>query len=569
MDGSAEMSWKIAQPDLNLVKDLARALNISGILATLLINRGVTDTEAARKFLNPRIEYLEDPFLMSDLEIAVNRILAAIYLQEKILIYGDYDVDGTTAVVILRKALEMLSARTSYYIPRRLVDGYGMKAAVIEQAAADGVKLIISVDTGIKAFDVVERASGLGLDCIITDHHLPAKGLPKALAVLNPKRPDCQYPDKNLCGVGVAFKLVQALFRTANKEKYLAPFLKIVAIGTIADVVPLIGENRIFTKFGLEGLQIPVNLGLKSLIEVSGLEGRLITSSDVGFRLAPRINAVGRMGGGEQAVELFASTDKQRTRVLATEMDRLNRERQQIEEQILKDIENRFDSDPTLSQQWVIVIDGEGWHRGVIGIAATRLTERFNRPTLVISKEDGIGYGSGRGIKGFHLLNALESCRELFDRFGGHAQAAGFQLPAKHVSELQRRLNMFAENVIKVEDLRPTLEIDAEIRLSDVDDEAYQQIERLSPFGPANPEPLFAARELSLIAEPRLLKEKHLRFRVEQDGKAMDAIGWNMAQYYQPIQESKGTVSLAFALSQNSFQTMKFLQLIVKDIEIH
>ena len=226
------------------------------------------------------------------------------------MIYGDYDVDGTTAVVILRKALEMLGAKTSYYIPRRLVDGYGMKAAVIEQAAADGVKLIISVDTGIKAFDVVERASGLGLDCIITDHHLPEKGLPKALAVLNPKRPDCQYPDKNLCGVGVAFKLVQALLRTANKEKYLAPFLKMVAIGTIADVVPLVGENRIFTKFGLEGLRIPVNFGLRSLIEVSGLEGRLITSSDVGFRLAPRINAVGRMGGSEQAVELFAPTSR-------------------------------------------------------------------------------------------------------------------------------------------------------------------------------------------------------------------------------------------------------------------
>ena len=250
-------------------------------------------------------------------------------------------------------------------------------------------------------------------------------------------------------------------------------------------------------------------------------------------------------------------------------MDRLNRERQQIEDQILKDIENRFDSDPTLSQQGVIVIDGEGWHRGVIGIAATKLTERFNRPTLVISKDDGIGYGSGRGTKGFHLLNALESCRELFDRFGGHAQAAGFQLPVKHVAELQRRLNIFAENVIKPEDLRPTLEIDAEIRVSDVDDEAYQQIERLAPFGPANREPVFLARELSIIAEPRLLKEKHLRFRVEQDGKAMDAIGWNMAQYYRPIQESKGTVSLAFTLSQNSFQTMKFLQLMVKDIEIH
>lgn len=563
------MLWKIAEPDLSLVKDLSRSLSISGILATLLLNRGIADVHSARRFLFPSIEYLENPLLMCDLEVATNRILRAIESQEKILIYGDYDVDGTTAVVILRKAFEMLGGNSCYYIPRRLVDGYGMKAAIVEQAAADGVKLIVSVDTGIRAFDVVEKASSLGLDCIITDHHLPEKGLPQALAVLNPKRSDCSYPDKNLCGVGVAFKLVQAIFQRTGRAKYLVPFLKIVAIGTIADVVPLIGENRIFAKIGLEGLQIPVNFGLKSLIEVSGLVGRVITSADVGFRLAPRINAVGRMGGGEEAVELFASTNEERTRALAAELDRLNRERQQIEDQIFKDIVEKLTAKPPLGGDWVIVIDGDAWHRGVIGIAAAKVTEKFNRPALVISKEQGIGYGSGRAPKGFHLLNALESCGDLFDRFGGHAQAVGFQLPVHHVDTLRRSINDYAQKVIGEADLKPTLEIDAEFRLSDIDDDVFQQLERLAPFGPGNPQPLFVARELSLIAEPRILKGRHLKFRVEQDGKAMDAIGWNLAHFHQSVLKSKEKISLAFELSRSSYQSMNYLQLIVKDIKIH
>jgi single-stranded-DNA-specific exonuclease len=556
----------MAEPNGDLVKELARALNISGMLAILLVNRGLVEIESARKFLYPRLEYLEDPFLMSDLETAVRRIMIAIEARQRILIYGDYDVDGTTAVVILRKALDMLGARTTYHIPRRLVDGYGMKSAVIQQAAEEGVKLIISVDTGIKAFEVVKTASQLGLDCIITDHHLPENDLPDALAVLNPKRLDCHYPDKNLSGVGVAFKLVQALFMKTNKEKFLLSFLKIVAIGTIADVVPLIGENRIFAKLGLAGLQLPANQGLKSLIEISGLEGKEITSTDVGFRIAPRINAVGRMGGSAQAVELLASNDIQQARMLAAELDRLNKDRQQIEDLILREVNFRLEAEPVLSSQRVIVVDGDGWHRGIIGIAATKLTEKFNRPTLVLSKEDGVAYGSGRSARGFHLLNALEACRDLLHRFGGHPQAAGFQLAAQDVPELRRRVNNFAETAMKEADLETSLEIDGELRLSDLEQDSFEDIQKLSPFGQANPQPIFVARELALIAEPRILKGKHLKFRVEQDGKALDAIGWNMAQHQARIQESAGRVSLAFSLSQNSFQAMKSMQLVVKDI---
>jgi single-stranded-DNA-specific exonuclease len=462
----------------------------------------------------------------------------------------------------------MMGARTGYHIPRRFVDGYGMKAEVVEQAARDGVKLIISVDTGIKAFDVVEIANSLGLDCIITDHHLPESELPRALAILNPKRPDCPYPDKNLCGVGVAFKLVQALLKQSDKQRYLHSFLKIVAIGTIADVVPLVGENRVFVKIGLEGLQVPSNFGLKSLIEICGLDSRAITSSDIGFRLAPRINAVGRMGGGGQVVELFASADEVQSRGLAQEMDRMNRERQMIEEQIFRLAQDRFSAEPSLARQWVIVLEGEGWHRGVIGIVATKVSEKYHRPVLVVSTENGIGYGSGRSPRGFNLLKALDCCSDLFDRFGGHAQAAGFQIPTRHVEELRRRLNEHAARVITEQDLEPTLEVDSELRLSDIDESLFHEVETLAPFGPANPQPVFVARDLAVIAEPRVLKGKHLKFRVEQDGRALDVIGWNLVQR-QPVNFSGARrVSLAFTIASNAYQGIRSLQLVAKDIQV-
>ena len=562
------MFWKIASPDSTTVKALAHTLNISGTIATLLVNRGFADVPTAQQFLQPRFDCLADPFLMRDLKKAVERIRLAIERQEKILIYGDYDVDGTTAVVILRKALEMMGARTTYHIPRRFVDGYGMKADVVKEAASDGVTLIISVDTGIKAFDVVDTANALGLDCIITDHHLPESDLPKAIAILNPKRSDCTYPDKHLCGVGVAFKLIQALFKQTDKERFLLSFLKIVAIGTVADVVPLVGENRVFVKIGLEGLQVPANFGLKSLIEICGLNSRVITSSDIGFRLAPRINAVGRMGGGGQVVELFASADEEQSRVLAQEMDRLNRERQLIEEQIFRLAQDRFSAEPALARQWVIVLEGEGWHRGVIGIVATKVSEKYHRPVLVVSTENGIGYGSGRSPKNFNLLTALGSCADLFDRFGGHAQAAGFQIPTRHVAELRRRLNEHAAGAITEQDLEPILEVDSELRLSDIVEGLFQEVERLAPFGPANPQPVFVARDLAVIAEPRVLKGKHLKFRVEQDGRALDVIGWNMAQG-QPVSLSGARrVSLAFTIACNSYQGIRSLQLVAKDIKI-
>lgn len=560
------MIWKIAQPDPTQVRELARTLNISGILAALLLNRGFQKTEPARKFLNPKLSHLHDPFLMCDLERAVNRIREAIDRRQKILIYGDYDVDGNTSVVVLRKALEMLGAECSYHIPQRFLEGYGIKIPVLEKAARDGVQLVITVDTGIKAYEAVERARALNLDCIITDHHLPETSLPKALAVVNPRRSDCSYPDKDLCGVGIAFKLVQALFMKTGNEKHLPAFLKVVAIGTIADVVPLIGENRIFAKLGLKGLQSPVNPGLRSLIEVAGLEGRSITSTDIGFRLAPRINAVGRMGGSREAVELFAARDEEEARRLAGEISRLNRERQLIEERVLKAVEQKIATDPDLTDSPIKVIDGDNWHIGVLGIVASKIAERFQRPTLIVSKIDGVGSGSGRSPEGFHLVKALENCRDLLNRFGGHPQAAGFQLHASKVSELRRRINQYATLAGDFEPGERQLNVDAEVRLSDLDDTVYRQFQRLSPFGKDNPAPLFVARQLTLIAEPRTLKGRHLKFRVEQNGRAIDALAWNMADRLPSIRESSGIVSLAFELSENRKPPFRDLQLVVRDV---
>ena len=475
------------------------------------------------------MEFLADPFLMKDMSLAVDRIFARKEAKEKILIYGDYDVDGTTAVVILRKALEMLGAEISYHIPRRFVDGYGMNSQVVKQAALDGVRLIISVDTGIKAFEVVETANALGIDCVITDHHLPDNGLPRALAVLNPNRVDCGYPDKNLCGVGVAFKLVQALFMKAGLDRHLLSFLKIVALGTIADVVPLVGENRVFAKIGLEGLRSPVNFGLKSLIKVCGLDCRSITSFDVGYRLAPRINAVGGWEGGNRSLNFSPARMPNKVGIWPEKWTVSIGTGNRLNYRFSKRLITGSTSSPGLTKEWVIVIDGDSWHRGVLGIVATKISERYTRPAIVIARENGVGYGSGRSPKGFHLLNALESCRELFDRYGGHAQAAGFQLPTRHIVELRHRLSAYARQVLDEKDLQPRLDVDLELRLSDLDDEIYQQMECLSPFGTANPQPIFAARDITVIAEPRILKGKHLKFRVEQDGKAFDAVGWNFA----------------------------------------
>ncbi len=559
------MRWQIASTSPENAALLARELKVPPLVARLLAQRGISDAERAESFLNPSLSQLHDPFLMADMRKAVERLRAAIARREKILIYGDYDVDGTMAVVVLMTALESLGAQVEAYIPHRLTDGYGMRVPVVEDAARDGYRVILSVDTGIREHEVINRAQSLGVDCIVTDHHLPDDTLPVACAILNPKRADCAYPDKNLSGVGVAFKLAQALLGSDVSERVIRSYLKLVAIGTIADIVPLVGENRVIARFGLEGLREPSQPGLAALLEFAGLEGRPISAGDVGFRIGPRLNAAGRMMDARDVIKLFRSKDAAEARPIAERLDRLNRERQQVEEKILASIEELIRGDSQLAGRYSLVVAGQGWHRGVIGIVAQRIVERHYRPTLIIGIEDGTGFGSGRSIANFHLLNALTESKELFERFGGHAQAAGFALPAARISQLQAQFEQAARAALKPEDLDPVLRVDAEMDLSNLDSDFYRQLRRLAPFGHGNPTPVFASDNLRIVLPPRVVGEKHLKLRVADGSNAFDALAWRKADRAREFHAGQA-VRLAFTLDENTYQGMTSLQLILKDI---
>jgi single-stranded-DNA-specific exonuclease len=504
------------------VKNLDQAMT----LARLLIMRGISDPESAARFLSPSLAHLHPPELMLGLRAAVDRIDAAIEHKEQILIYGDYDVDGTMAVIILKTAIELCGGAADFHVPHRIREGYDLRDDVIERAAAAGIRLIISVDMGIRAFAPAETAQRLGVDLIVTDHHLPGPdGVPKALAVVNPNQAGCEYPYKQLCGAGVAFKLAQGLMqrrlgagdrdRYKDQNKLLLSFMKVAAIATIADAVPLTGENRVFAKLGLEALRHAVNPGLKALLEVAQISPQgAPTSTEVAFRIAPRINAAGRMDVARDVIELFSVKDVARARELAAKLDQLNTTRQEEERRILRSLEERISGDPALCDAYCIVLDGEGWHRGVIGITATRVVERYNRPTLVISRDGEEAFGSGRSIRAFHLLEAVESCRDLFSRYGGHAHACGFAMPAANIERLRARLDAFARARLTLADFDPALEVDAELHFEEIGPELFQALRLLEPYGVGNPEPVFSARGTKLTAPPRILKDKHLKLKL-------------------------------------------------------
>jgi single-stranded-DNA-specific exonuclease len=526
------MRWIHQTPDSDAVALLAAELranaellgmrdaNAAEVLAPLLVRRGVARADAAARFLSPSLSHLHSPELMSGLRAAVDRIDAAIERKEPILIYGDYDVDGTMAVIILKTAIELCGGTADFHVPHRIREGYDLRDDVIERAAAAGIRLIISVDMGIRAFAPAETARRLGVDLIVTDHHLPGPdGVPNALAVLNPNQAGCEYPYKQLCGAGVAFKLAQGLMQrrldAKDQNKLLLSFMKVAAIATIADAVPLTGENRVFAKLGLDALRHAVNPGLKALLEVAQISpNRPPTSTEVGFRIAPRINAAGRMDVARDVIELFSVKDTARASELAAKLDQLNTSRQEEERRILRSLEDRISDDPALCDAYCIVLDGEGWHRGVIGITATRVVERYNRPTLVISREGEEAFGSGRSIRAFHLIEAVESCRDLFSRYGGHAHACGFAMPAANIEPLRARLDAFARARLTLADFEPVLDVDAELYFEEITPELFQALHLLEPYGVGNPEPVFSARGTKLTAPPRILKDKHLKLKL-------------------------------------------------------
>ena len=569
------MRWIVKSPDQLAIDTIVREGRLSPVIARLLAARGVNNGQAAGQFLDPKLDHLHSPYLMKGMRQAVERIQQAIANRERILIYGDYDVDGTTAIVILKRAIEILGGSADFHVPHRIRDGYGMRDDVIERAGSDGVRLVISVDTGIRAFAAAEAARRVGLDLIVTDHHLPEDGaLPQALAVVNPNQPDCEYPCKWLCGAGIAFKIAQALLEARDesdaRRRLLPSFLKVAAIATIADAVPLVGENRVIAKLGLEGLRDPRNPGLRALMTVAQLADRQkqLSASDVAFRIAPRINAAGRMDIAQTVIELFQVREPEAARELAARLNQLNSERQQSEQRIVESLEARL-LEPQFADACCIVLDGEGWHRGVIGIAATRVVERTYRPSLVISRENGEGHGSGRSIPGFHLLHALESCHELFTRFGGHAHAVGFSLPSDRIDELRKRLDAYARARLAAEDLIPVLEAEAEIELSGINPELIRTVQRMEPFGVGNREPIFIARQLRVLLPPKVLKEKHVKLRVEQtNGRAMrfDAMAWRMAERVSAEAVlANSMIDVAFTLDENTHPEFGGIELRVCD----
>ena len=528
--------WLFPTPDPEAVNNLTSTLRIQPLTARVLTARGLTDPQTAQRFLTPQLEHLHSPALLTGMPEALTRLRAAISAHEKILIYGDYDVDGTVSVVILKKAIELAGGQASFHVPHRLKDGYGMRADVIERAAAMGVRLIVSVDTGIRATEVVRGARELGIDVIVTDHHLPEAELPPALAVLNPNRRDCHYPDKNLCGAGVAFKLVHALLATLpwpeeKLARMLKSFLKLVAVATVADVVPLLGENRIIVKYGLQGLHRVHNPGLRALLEVSGmLDGRAPNARQVAFQIAPRINAAGRMDDAQNVIRMFLTEDLETARALAKQLHSLNQERQQTEADIVRLVLEECSQVPVTEDQAALVFSGPNWHRGVVGIVASRLVDRFCRPVFVLSEEDGEAQGSGRSITPFHLLEALESMPDLFSRFGGHRQAAGVSMPSEMVPEFRKRLEAYARQRLTPADFHPRLAIDAVVDLKELTTgPAVAEILGLAPFGFGNPPPVLAILDAQVAATPVVLKEKHLRVQLRQNGRNLLSKAWNFA----------------------------------------
>ncbi len=562
--------WDTQPCDEPAAARLAAALDLDPAVARLLCQRGLGDPEVAARFLKPSLDHLHDPMALADMRVAVDRLLGALARHERIAIHGDYDVDGVTSTVILRRALELLGADVVHFIPERLRDGYGLQPAAIERLHAEGVSVVVSVDCGIRGADAARRARELGVDLIITDHHEPDAQLPPALAVINPKRADCAYPDKFLAGVGVALKLVQALCRARGREAWLPGFLKIAAIGTLADVVPLVGENRVIAKLGLDLLSRgPHKIGLRSLLDVCGLSGRTIDSYHVSFVLAPRVNAAGRMSTPDIATRLLLASEEamgEEARTLALQLDGENLRRQEEEMTALAAARKLVTTDPDIGARSVLVVAGEGWHRGVVGIVASKLVDAFHRPAIVLSIEGDVAHGSCRSIPQFDMLGALERCAPLMIRFGGHRQAAGLAIEASAIRALRAAVNAVADETLGPEDLMPRLRIDGDLAFPCITGRVAAGVASLAPFGSGNPRPVFAARRVEIVDGPRRLKERHLKMALKQNGRVFRAIAWRAAEQHDYLTEHRAALDVAFSLEQNQYNGETYTELTLADV---
>jgi len=556
--------WIIQPPNLQLQKSLSDALSIHPIVAQLLINRQITTPESAKMFLLADMASLYNPYLLTDMDRAVARIKLAQIQSEKILIYGDYDVDGVTSSALLRRLFNHLGIQTINYIPHRMEEGYGLNQEVAEFARSQGVHLLITVDCGINAFAPIEAINAAGIDVIVIDHHEPdGEKLPEALAVIDPKRVDCLYPFKQLSAVGLVAKLMQAILGNVPLED-----LDLVALGTVADVVPLRGENRIFVKNGLPYLERTNKPGLKALLEVAKIAGKKMKPYYIGFILGPRLNAAGRMDSATVSLDLLLAENPADAYSLACSLETHNLTRQKMQSEVVEEALAMIESDEVLKAQDIIVIHKEGWHKGVLGIVASRIVDKYYRPTVVISVEDGIGTGSARSIDGFHLNEALTSCAALLENYGGHKRAAGLRLKCDNIGDFRQAINDFASQVLTQEKFIPTLEIDCEIPLSVIDMNLVEIITSMEPHGEGNPPPVFCSRGLTVKSPPSLMGKDTIKFWVSDGDKNISAVGFGMGSFKEMVKVG-AKLDLVFTLSIDDWNKAPTVQLMLKDINEH
>jgi single-stranded-DNA-specific exonuclease len=559
----------VRQVDQDAVERLAAELNVPTGIAAVLVGRNFTTFDSCKAFFRPEIEGFYDPFLFVSMEKAVVRILDAIAKREKIMVYGDYDVDGVTSTALMVHVLRTLKADCDYYLPNRLTDGYGISKHGIEQICQSGTKLIVSVDCGITSNDEVELAHQAGVDFIVTDHHEPKESVPQAIAVLNPKAPGSGYPDTALAGVGVALKLCQALAkRSGYGDTLWKPYLDLAALGTAADIVPLTGENRIIARYGFEQLSDSSLVGVRELIAQQGLTGKKLSTSQVVFQLAPCINAVGRLGDPRRGVELLLTRDQETATNYAKDLRAANIERRELDNAVAEEAGAWVYCNCDPDNDVAIVVGKEDWHVGVIGIVASKMVEKFHRPSILFSIDsDGMARGSGRSIPGLHLLDALNHCADILEGFGGHAAAAGLTLKSENIDKFRKKFNSVVRDMVKPDDLLPLVVADAEVSLTQLTPKFFRIIKEMEPFGPGNMRPVFLCRDLQHRTPPRIVGSNHLKMCVTAEGSVMDAIGFNLGDRIADVTK-KNEFGLAFSLEENEWNGKINLQMKVRGVSL-
>ena len=562
-----ERRWVLQDHPQQMIQDLSAQLNVSEVVTRILLNRGIRTFEEARRFLRPSLDDLYDPFAMADMDRAAERLGRAIRDGDPIMIHGDYDVDGVTSVALLKRVLGSLGANLSFYIPDRFREGYGLSKAGIEMAARREVKLLISVDCGIAAVEEVEFANELGMEVIVTDHHEPGARIPDAFAVLNPKRKDCSYPFKELSGVGLAFKLLQATFLSEGLDLELVyDNIDLVALGCAADIVPLVHENRTLVKYGLRRIANTENAGLRALIETAELRGKTLGTGQIVFVIAPRINAAGRMDHARKAVDMLTTEEEEEAYRIAEELELENRSRREIDTRMFEEAVDMANRVEDIDERLSLVLASEGWHQGVIGIVASRVVERCRVPTVLISLEGDIGKGSARSIPGFDLYAALSECRSLLTTFGGHRYAAGLTIQRDRIDEFREAFCEVTRSRLRPEDRTPDLKIDGELRLNEIDDRLVRLLNYFAPFGPGNMRPVMVSEGVEVVGSPAIVGTNHLRFKARQNGAIFDCIGFDMGDLLYRLNPGVPDLDLAYVIEENEWRGRKRIQLRIKDL---